>query len=58
MWPTHCENLKAPSPLVVHLVDKVGTKDPPSPFPPPPLVAHMVDKVGTKDPPPPPTECT
>ena len=41
-----------PPPLVAHLVDKVGTKDPPPPSPPP-LVAHLVDKVGTKDPPPP-----
>ena len=40
------------SPLVAHLVDKVGTKDPP--LPPPPLVAHLVDNVGTKDPPRPP----
>ena len=51
-----------PSPLVAHLVNKVGTKDPPPP--PPwwhiwwtklelrtPLMAHLVDKVGTKDPP-------
>ena len=39
-----------PPPLVAHLVDKVGTKEPP--FPPPlplHLVAHLVDKVGTKD---------